>query len=172
MRRPFITSHEPAFLERLRGGVSIFAHETSIKEIEPPARWDPARWVFYAIERRVDPREPYSFSGRLFILLDGATGSAADEYVNMAQRVGLATLVGRRTPGSCGPYFNPVMVRLPASGMIFVLEADLMLNNDGSVNEIVGTKPDIECPPGLLPEKVAKEELLQDGWIRKIIAEL
>jgi hypothetical protein len=169
VRRPFLADHEPAFVESLRRGVSIFAHETAVEEIEPPEEFDKTKWVFYKITRRVDPRERYDFSGQMYILLDGGTGSAADEYVNATQRIGLATLVGQRTPGSCGPYFNPVMVRLPASSMVFVLEADLMLNQDGSINEIAGTKPDIELAPCSLPEKVTKEELLRDEWIRKII---
>jgi hypothetical protein len=169
IRKPFLADHEPAFLESLRRGVSIFAHETAVEEIKPPEGFDKTRWVFYKITRRVDPRQRYDFSGHMYILLDGGTGSAADEYVNAVQRIGLATLVGQRAPGSCGPYFNPVMVRLPASGMIFMLEADLMLNRDGSVNEITGTKPDIELAPCNLPEKVTKEELLRDEWIRKII---
>ena len=169
IRKPFLTDHKPAFLESLRRGVSIFAHETVVEQIEPPEGFDKTRWVFYKITRRVDPRQRYNFSGQMYILLDGGTGSAADEYVNAAHRIGLATLVGQRTPGSCGPYFNPVMVRLPASGMIFVLEADLMLNQDGSINEIAGTKPDIELAPCNLPEKVTKEELLRDEWVRKII---
>jgi len=169
IRKPFWADHKSDFLETLRRGVSIFAHETAVEEIAPPGGFDKTRWVFYKITRRVDPRERYKFSGQLYILLDGGTGSAADEYVNAAQRIGLATLVGQRTPGSCGPYFNPVMVRLPASGMIFILEADLMLNQDGSVNEITGTQPDMELAPFHLPEKVTKEELLQDEWVRKII---
>jgi len=172
VRRPFPADHEQAFLESLRRGVSIFAHETAVEEIEPPEEFDKTKWIFYKITRRVDPRERYNFSGQMYILLDGGTGSAADEYVNAAQRIGLASLVGRRTPGSCGPYFNPVMVRLPASGMIFMLEADLMLNQDGSVNEIAGTRPDIELAPCNLPEKVTKEELLKDAWINKVIADL
>ena len=172
IRRPFLDNHEPAFLERLRRGVSILAHETKVEEIKPPEGWDPARWVFYRIERKVEPRPRYNFSGRLFILLNAGTGSAADEFVNVAQRIGLATLVGQRTPGSCGPYFNPVMVRLPASGMIFLLEADLMLNKDGSINEIAGTKPDVEFPSGPLPRKTTREELLRDKWIQRVMAEL
>jgi hypothetical protein len=171
IRKPFLADHKPDFLESLRRGVSIFAHETAIEEIAPPEGFDKTRWVFYKITRRVDPRQRYKFSGQMYILLDGGTGSAADEYVNAAQRIGMATLVGQRTPGSCGPYFNPVMVRLPASGMIFLLEADLMLNQDGSVNEIAGTKPDIELAPCELPEKVTKEELFRDEWIRRIIEE-
>jgi len=169
IRRPFLDHHEPAFLVMLRRGVSIFAQETKVEEIKPPQGWDPKRWVFYRIERRVEPRPRYNFSGRLFVLMNGGTGSAGDEYVNVAQRIGLATLVGRRTPGSCGPYFNPVMVRLPASGMIFQLEADLMLNKDGSVNEIAGTKPDVELPSCPMPQKATMEELLRDKWIRRIM---
>jgi hypothetical protein len=172
IRRPFLMDHEPAFLERLRGGVSIFAHETDVKETKPPEGWDESRWVFYKIGRRVDPRPRYNFSGRLFVLLDGGTGSAADTFVNTTQRIGLATLVGSRTPGSCGPYFLPVMVRLPASGMIFLLEADLMLNRDGTANEIAGTRPDIECPPGPVPERAIREELVRDQWIKRIMEEL
>ncbi|MEJ2701284.1 MAG: S41 family peptidase [Sedimentisphaerales bacterium] len=171
IRKPFLADHEPPLLELLRRGVSIFAHETLVEEIEPPEGFDETQWVFYKITRRVDPRQRYDFRGQMYILLDRGTGSAADEYVNAAQRIGLATLAGQSTPGSCGPYFNPVMVRLPASGMIFVLEADLMLNQDGSVNEIVGTRPDMELAPSPLPEKVTKEELLHDEWVRKIIAE-
>ena len=170
IRKPFLTNYTPAFLEMVRGGVSIFAHERNIKEIQPPEGYDPAKWVFYQIDRRVDPKERYQFNGQQFILIDGGTGSAADEYANAAQRIGLATLVGKRTPGSCSPYFNPIMVRLPASGMIFLLEADLMLNKDGTVNEIVGTRPDTEMPLGILPDKVTREELLRDAWITKIIS--
>lgn len=120
----------------------------------------------------MEPRPRYNFSGRLYILMNAGTGSAADEYVNVAQQIGLATLVGRRTPGSCGPYFNPIMVRLPASGMIFQLEADLTLNKDGSVEEIAGTKPDVEFPSGPLPQKATVEELLRDNWIQRVMTEL
>ena len=55
--------------------------------------------------------------------------------------------------------------------MIFVLEVDLMLNRDGSVNEIVGTQPDIEVPPGPLPEKATRKHLLEDAWVKRIMAE-
>ena len=171
IKRSFLANHEPAYLESLRRGVSIFAHETSVEEIKPPEPWNETGWVFYRVERGVDPAERYDFSGKLFVLMDGATGSAADDYVNTVQRIGIATLVGRPTAGSCAAYLNPVMVRLPASGMIFMLEADLVLNRDGSVNEIVGTKPDIECPPGALPVKATREELLEDRWIKRIMGE-
>jgi hypothetical protein len=83
----------------------------------------------------------------------------------------------RNNPGRWPSHFDnnlikPLMVRLPESGMIFVLEADLLINPDGSYNEISGTKPDIELLPGDLPTSVTKEELLKDKWIEKIMTEL
>jgi hypothetical protein len=48
------------------------------------------------------------------------------------------------TRGGAAAYFAPVMVRLPRSGIIFVLEVDLLLNQDGTFNELFGTKPDVK----------------------------
>ncbi len=56
--------------------------------------------------------------------------------------------------------------------MIFRVEVDLVINPDGSYNELVGTKPDIELPEAYLPEVVTKEALLNDMWINHIIDEL
>lgn len=53
--------------------------------------------------------------------------------------------------------------------MMFRVETDLVINPDGSYNEMTGTKPDIELPPGDLPASVTEEELLKDEWIKKII---
>jgi len=63
-------------------------------------------------------------------------------------------------------------VRLPESGMIFMLEADLIINADGSFDEIEGTPPHIKLEPADLPESITKEALLEDEWIRKILTEL
>jgi hypothetical protein len=63
------------------------------------------------------------------------------------------------------------MVRLPASGMIFRLEADLDVNPDGSFNELVGTSPDVELPPAKPPATFTKEDLLKDEWIKWVLAD-
>jgi hypothetical protein len=60
-------------------------------------------------------------------------------------------------------------IRLPASGMIVRLEADLDLNPDGSVQELVGTKPDIALDSCELPEVTTRETLLEDPWIQRIL---
>jgi len=63
------------------------------------------------------------------------------------------------------------MVRLPASGMLFRLEADPGINPDKDFNEIVGTSPDIELPPAKPPVTFTKEDLLKDEWITWVLAD-
>jgi hypothetical protein len=56
--------------------------------------------------------------------------------------------------------------------MAFRVETDLVINPDGSYNEISGTPPDIELPVSDPPKSITKEDLLEDEWIQKIIAGL
>jgi hypothetical protein len=156
IKRKILTRLGPHAVQSLRRGVSTWAYDLKTEEINPPEGFDADEWVFYEITRELKPSDRYNFSGDIYVLIDGGTASAADNYANDVRRIGYAKLVGQNTYGSAGAYFNPVMVRLPASGMIFMLEADLLINTDGTFNEISGTKPDIELPPCELPASVTK----------------
>ncbi|MGD8500951.1 MAG: S41 family peptidase, partial [Phycisphaerales bacterium] len=98
--------------------------------------------------------------------------SATDNYVNEVKRIGFATLVGQNTAGGCAAYIAPSAIRLPASGMIFRVETELVINPDGSINELFGTPPDIKLPLADPPKSITKEDLLKDEWIKKIITDL
>jgi hypothetical protein len=172
VRGKFLTDMGPRHLENLRGGVSRWAWETKIEQTNAPAGFDANEWVFYEITRGVKPSERYRFDGRMYVLTDRGSGSATETYADAMKRTGLGTIVGQRTAGGLGGYFMADTVRLPASGMIFRLEADLDINPDGSFQELVGTRPDVELPPCDLPERTTKEELLKDAWVRKVIDEL
>ena len=172
VRKKYLTDMKQADLERLRGGISTWAWEVKIEPTDPPDGFDPGEWVFYEITREVKPSDRYCFDGRLFVLADRESGSATDTYADAIKRTGLGTLVGDRTAGALGGYFMADTVRLPASGMIFRLEADLDINPDGSFQELVGTRPDVELAPCDLPEKTTEEQLLKDAWVRKVIDEL
>lgn len=172
VRRKFRAGMPETEEKRLRAGISTWAWETGIEQITPPAGFDPNEWIFYQIAREVKPSNRYDFDGRLFILTDHGSGSATETYADAVQRIGLGTLLGQRTAGALGNYFMADTIRLPASGMIVRLEADLDLNPDGSIQERVGTKPDMELPSCDLPEKTTKEHLLNDPWIRKVLDEL
>lgn len=47
----------------------------------------------------------------------------------------------------------------------------MLINPDGSYNEMVGTSPDITLPFAEVPETVTRQALLRDTWIRRIIDE-
>ncbi len=171
VKRKFLLDTEPDYLERLRGGLSIWAWETNIEEIEPLKGFDPDDWTFFRITRQVKPADRYHFDGRLFVLMDGGCGSATDTYVDAVKRTGLATLIGQPSAGSMGGYLMATTVRLPESGMIFRMEADLDVNADGSLHEMVGVRPDVVLPDSGLPYRTDKEELLKDPWIQTILNE-
>jgi hypothetical protein len=56
--------------------------------------------------------------------------------------------------------------------MIFRVETEMVINPDGSVNELFGTPPDIEPEVADPPKSITKEDLLKDEWIKKVINEL
>jgi hypothetical protein len=168
VRRKFLVETKQSYLEHVRDGAWII----NMEETDPPEGFNSDEWTFYEFTREFAPSNSYNFTGDVYILINGGAGSAAANYADIVKRTNIATLVGQNTGGSASTCYGPVMVRLPESGMIFMLEADLLINPDGSYNEITGTKPDIELPPGDLPKSVTKEELLKDKWINKIINEL
>jgi len=173
IRRKYRDNLKKSVLKTFRKWVSRKKeHVVSIEEIEAPEGFDTNDWVFYRIRRRIEPRNRYNFDGNVYILIDRPTFSAADDYANAVKRIGFAKLVGRNTSGGCAAYIAPAVIRLPASGMIFRVETELVINPDGSINELFGTPPDIELEAADPPKSITKEDLLKDEWIQYIIHEL
>jgi hypothetical protein len=173
MRRKYRDNLKPSVLKTLRKWCSSKKeHVVNIEEIDAPEYFDSKEWVFYRVTRRIEPNNRYNFDGSLYILMDSRTFSAADIYADAAKRIGLAKLVGRNTSGGCAAYLGSPIIRLPASGMIFRVETEIVINPDGSINELFGTKPDVKLPPTKLPKSITREELLKDEWIKYIIYEM
>ncbi|MFC1604455.1 S41 family peptidase [Planctomycetota bacterium] len=173
IRRKYRDNLKPSVLKTLRKWCSRKKeHVVNIEEVDAPSGFDSKEWVFYRLTRSIEPRNRYNFDGSLYILVDDHTFSAADDYANAVKRIGLAKLVGRNTSGSCAAYIGPPVIRLPASGMIFRVETEIVINPDGSINELFGTPPDVELPPADPPKSITREELLKDEWIKYIIHEM
>ncbi len=173
IRKQFLDEMNPPHLKYLRKYVSTpIQGVVNVVETNPPTGFNPKEWKFLEITRTINPSNRYNFNGKLYILINGGSFSAADDYANAIKRIGLGTLVGENTGGGAAAYFGPVTVRLPRSGLIFVLEADLLLNPDGSFNELYGTEPDVKLSKIDFPVSFKKSELLKDEWIQKIITEL
>jgi len=167
-----IDTDEPV-LKFLRDEVSTpKAHVIRVTEIRPPEGFDPHLWTFYEVTRKIEPRNRYNFKGDLYFLINGGCYSAADDILNAVKPIGLATLVGRNTGGGAAGYVAPPAITLPASGMAFRVETDLVINPDGSYDEISGTAPDVELPPVDPPKSITREDLLKDEWIEYIVHEM
>ncbi|MBC8470999.1 MAG: hypothetical protein H8D56_16125 [Planctomycetes bacterium] len=173
VKKKFLADTDESVLDSLRDEVSTQkAHVIRITETKPPEELDPNQWTFYEVTRKIEPRNRYNFKGDLYILINGGCLSAADDYLNAVKRIGLATLVGQNTGGGAAGYLAPPIIMLPASGMAFRVETDLVINPDGSINELFGTPPDVELPIIWPPRSITKEDLLKDEWIRTVIDEL
>ena len=118
IRRKYRDHIKKAVLKTCRKWVSgKKEHVVSTEEIDPPEGFDANDWVFYRLTRRIEPRNRYNLDGSVYILVDGRTFSAADDYANAVKRIGFAKLVGRNTSGGCAAYIAPPVIKLPTTGI-------------------------------------------------------
>jgi len=172
IRRKYRDDLKPSVLKTVRRWCSREQeHVVSTEEIDAPEGFDGEEWVFYRLTRRIEPGDQYDFDGSLYVLTNETTFSAADDYVNAVKRTGLGKLVGRPTRGGCAAYIGPPAIRLPASGMIFRVETEIVINPDGSINELFGTPPDVELPSADPPKSITREELLEDECVKAVVGE-
>jgi hypothetical protein len=173
MKKKYLSEIDDSLLRLLRSDCSTEKqHVVNVEEAEGPAGFDGNEWIFYEITRRIEPRNRYNFKGDIYILINRDCVSAADDYANAVKRIGFAKLVGRNTGGGAAGYIGPPVLRLPESGIIFRVETELVINPDGSFNELFGTPPDIKLDPAEPTKSITEEELLKDEWIKKIIDEM
>jgi C-terminal processing protease CtpA/Prc len=69
-----------------------------------------------ADDQRIEPAE-IRYDGPLYILTDGETGSAAEDFVVLLHGTGRATVCGEPT---CGETGQPIIVELPGGGHLRV----------------------------------------------------
>lgn len=130
---------------------------------------DQEKWSAYRVRKELKPENSFPFDGRLYVLADSETFSAADNFVETVQALKLGTVAGTNTAGGASVYMEPYRYALPNSGIIFKLETDLNRNKEGQINEIHGTMPDVWLEssrfPNAYPQGYGREELLRDKWI-------
>ena len=98
---------------------------------------------------RVEPAaERAAFHGRVWLLVGPMVYSASESFAVFCQATGFAALVGSRTGGDGIGALDPVMMRLPNSGILIQYTMMYGLNPDGSSSEEAGTTPDILSPAG------------------------
>jgi len=131
-------------------------------------RFDPnASRTFYA-----EPRSPGFTNKPVFVLIDGSTGSGAEEFAYDLQAMKRATLVGAATYGAATPGgFRPL-----AAGFAAFIPMQLVTNTVTGGNwEGVGVSPDIAVPAEAAlarAHRLALEAILENAQgMRRAIAE-
>lgn len=92
--------------------------------------------------------ERAAFHGRVWLLVGPSVYSASESFSVFCQATGFATLVGTQTGGDGIGALDPILMRLPNSGILIQYTMLYGLNPDGSSSEEAGTTPDILSPAG------------------------
>lgn len=145
---------------------------TDTRRVKTPAELPDEGWVWYEVTRQLRPSERYKFEGKLYVLINGGSLSAASDYADLVRRLNLGTLVGQNTGGGGGGYMAPGVIRLPRSGMIFRAETKALISPDGNIDEMFGIAPDVKLPPAARPASITREDLLKDESIKHILTKL
>ncbi|MBN8552531.1 MAG: S41 family peptidase [Caulobacterales bacterium] len=118
------------------------------------------------------PRTPAYVGRPVYVLIDGETGSGAEEFAYDLQAMGRATLVGQTTWGGATPGgYLPL-----TEGFAAFIPMMIVTNTITGTNwEGIGVRPDIEVPADQALDhahRLALEAILRDAdGIRRAIAE-
>ena len=86
------------------------------------------------------------YKGKIFLLVNNKTCSAADGFAYFCKETGFATVVGQENTRGDGPGGNFVMDQLPHSNLLFRYRPILALDMDGASIEEFGIEPDVLLP--------------------------
>ncbi len=102
------------------------------------------------------------YRGRVAVLVDGATGSAAEIFAAVLQEHGRATVIGRRTAGAV---LASWYYALPDGGQLQLSREDY-LTPRGRRLEGVGVEPDVTVTRTLADLRAGRDPDLAEAWRR------
>lgn len=91
----------------------------------------------------IKPVDSIGFNGEIYIIIDEMTAFIAENLASFCKDSGFATLVGEENFGMNEHVDNPIF-SLPNSGILVGIRDIVFLNNDGTINQKVNLRPDIE----------------------------
>lgn len=97
----------------------------------------------FSVEKFELLAEPVGFRGKVYVLIDEGTYSAAENFAFFSKQTGFATLIGEQTAGDA---IGPDLFSLPNSGYVVACSSGFFINEDGTSNAEAGTKPDVSLP--------------------------
>lgn len=96
---------------------------------------------FFSYEEEFLYKGLNEYAPDIYILISHNTASAADHFVSDVSQSSQTTIIGENTGGE--KMGGQVMGILPNSKLVFSFYPEIYFNDDGTINSIYGTKPDI-----------------------------
>ncbi|MHC4616114.1 MAG: S41 family peptidase [Planctomycetota bacterium] len=107
-------------------------------------------------ETKIFPADK-NYKGKLIILIDNETGSAAEDMVVLLHGAGRTTIIGQLSTGSTG---EPLMIDLPGGGRVRICTANVKYP-DGKEFVGVGIQPDILVNRTIKGIALGKDEIFE-----------
>jgi C-terminal processing protease CtpA/Prc len=104
-----------------------------------------------------DAEPPERYSGRVVVLADGSSQSAAEYVCQLIKSVVDATFVGSRTSGANGAVTRTIL----PGGIVVNFTGQSVKNADGSQLQRVGIVPDLPSQPTLAGVRAGRDEVLE-----------
>lgn len=142
-------------------------HLQEVTEVKNFPGYDDS-WVTFNVTHKISPKNTLPFNGKVYLLVDGGSFSASEDFAQFCKRTGFAEVIGNNTGGGAASFLDPFFFCLPESKIIFRLEIETSLNPDATMSEVLGTEPDIKMKIKPTPADCSKESLMKDDWIRRI----
>ncbi len=124
-------------------------------------------------KKTFEANHDFQFEGKIFLLTDNDSFSSAEDVIRAFKELNIGTIVGTSSSGGGAVVLASQIFELPNSHILFNLEIEMAFNTDGTINEIYGTKPDVELEPSTFPTSFPVSfsafDLLRDHWIQWII---
>lgn len=118
---------------------------------------------FFQIKTKIRSNPKSKFNGDIYLLVDKSVYSSSESFSIFAKETGFATLIGETTGGDGGG-IDPVLFRLPNSGLIIRMSSEMFLSPSGVCDEEFKVKPDYEMAK---PERAA--DTSYDQCIKKVL---
>jgi C-terminal processing protease CtpA/Prc len=133
-------------------------------------------FCYFRTTKDFTPENTFNFKGEIVLLIDNNSFSASEDIIRIYKELKIGKIAGTNSCGGAAVVYAPSYFELPKSHILFELEFDMAYNSDGTINEIFGTKPDIELEtstyPTSFPDDYSMDGLLNDNWINKIMNDL
>jgi hypothetical protein len=107
----------------------------------------------------IDPESPPDkrYAGRIVVLADGSSQSAAEHVCVLIKSVAAVTLIGSRTSGANGAVTRTIL----PGGIVVNFTGQSVRHADGSQLQRVGIVPDIEAHPTLRGIRDGRDDVME-----------